>query len=132
MNDKKLIITGLLIFIVIVVSPFLLNMGKDTTGADPVIIEGLKEKKGECIFPKEEMKAEHMQILDKWRETVVRQGERVYVAPSGKEYNMSLSSGENSCIGCHSNKTEFCDRCHDYASVRPYCWDCHNEPKEKN
>ena len=132
MNDKKLIITGLLIFIVIVVSPFLLNMGKASTGADPVIIEGLKEKKGECIFPKEEMKAEHMQILDKWRETVVRKGERVYVASSGKEYNMSLSSGENSCIGCHSNKTEFCDRCHDYASVRPYCWDCHNEPKEKN
>jgi hypothetical protein len=132
MNDKKLIITGLIIFIVIVVSPFLLNMGKASTGADPVIPEGLKEKKGECIFPKEEMKAEHMQILDKWRETVVRQGERVYVAPSGKEYNMSLSSGENSCIGCHSNKTEFCDRCHDYASVRPYCWDCHNEPKEKN
>jgi hypothetical protein len=132
MNDKKLIITGLIIFIVIVVSPFLLNMGKASTGADPVIPEGLKEKKGECIFPKEEMKAEHMQILDKWRETVVRKGERVYVAPGGKEYNMSLSSGENSCIGCHSNKTEFCDRCHDYASVRPYCWDCHNEPKEKN
>jgi hypothetical protein len=132
MNDKKLIITGLIIFIVIVVSPFLLNMGKASTGADPVIPEGLKEKKGECIFPKEEMKAEHMQLLDKWRETVVRKGERVYVASSGKEYNMSLSSGENSCIGCHSNKTEFCDRCHDYASVRPYCWDCHNEPKEKN
>ncbi len=132
MNDKKWIITGLIIFIVIMIFPFLKNIGKTSTGADPVILEGLKETRGECVFPKDEMKAEHMQILDEWRDTVVRKGERVYMAASGKVFNMSLSTGENSCIGCHSNKAEFCDRCHDYASVRPYCWDCHNEPKEKN
>ena len=27
---------------------------------------------------------------------------------------MSLS---NTCLDCHSNKAEFCDRCHNYASV---------------
>ena len=31
------------------------------------------------------------------------------------------------CLDCHSNTAEFCDRCHDYASVRPYCWHCHND-----
>jgi hypothetical protein len=41
---------------------------------------------------------------------------------------MSLS---NTCLDCHSNKAEFCDRCHNYASVSPYCWDCHiDNPKE--
>ena len=77
----------------------------------------------------EYMKAEHMQLLDVWRDSVVREGQRIYVNPEGKEFNMSLS---NTCLDCHSNKAEFCDRCHHYASVRPYCWSCHIEnPKEK-
>ncbi len=130
MNDKKLIITGLCIFVVIMIFPFLMNIGKASNGADPVILKSLEGK--QCVLSKEEMKAEHMQILDEWRDTVVRNGERIYVAKSGKKFNMSLSTGDNSCMGCHTNKTEFCDRCHDYSSVRPYCWDCHNEPKEKN
>jgi hypothetical protein len=74
------------------------------------------------------MKAEHMQLLDVWREAVVRRGERTYVSPDGKEYDMSLS---NTCLDCHANKTEFCDRCHNYASVQPYCWDCHIDDKLK-
>jgi hypothetical protein len=41
---------------------------------------------------------------------------------------MSLT---NTCITqCHSNKAKFCDRCHDYMNVQPWCWDCHNFPKE--
>ena len=27
------------------------------------------------------------------------------------------------------DKADFCDKCHTYASVKPYCWDCHTEPK---
>lgn len=131
MNDKKLIIAGLGIFILIVLSPFLLNIGKATSSPDPVLSDKAKAAKY-CILEKEEMKAQHMQILDKWRDTVVREGQRMYKSTNGRTYNMSLSTGENSCMGCHDNKAEFCDRCHDYASVRPYCWDCHIEPKEKN
>jgi hypothetical protein len=33
-------------------------------------------------------------------------------------------------MGCHVNKSEFCDRCHDYTAVTPYCWECHVEPRE--
>ena len=61
----------------------------------------------------------------------VRRGGEMYgyVNADGKMYNMSLS---NTCMDCHSNKADFCDRCHDYASVQPYCWSCHIEdPKEK-
>jgi hypothetical protein len=33
------------------------------------------------------------------------------------------------CLGCHKNKSEFCDRCHSYSGVDPYCMDCHVLPK---
>ena len=38
---------------------------------------------------------------------------------------MSLT---NTCLGCHSNKAQFCDQCHNYLEVTPYCWDCHVDP----
>jgi len=128
MNDKKLIIAGLIIFIIIALFPFWYNRGKAAPPPELKLTERAKAAKV-CVRSTDYMKAEHMQLLDVWREAVVREGERIYVSPSGKEYAMSLS---NTCLDCHSNKTEFCDRCHDYASVRPYCWDCHiDNPKEK-
>jgi len=131
MNDKNKIITGLIIFIVIITFPFWYNMGKASPVPEPKLTDKAKAAK-ECVEPKEYMKAEHMQILDIWRDSVVREANRVYISEKGRKFNMSLSTGENSCMGCHSNKADFCDKCHDYASVRPYCWDCHIEPpKEK-
>ncbi len=130
MNDKKLIIAGLAVFCILAILPFILSFGKAAPAPEPELTAKAKAA-GYCVLPKKEMKVEHMKILDEWRENVVRQNKRIYVSSVGKEFNMSLSSGDNSCIGCHSNKAQFCDRCHDYASVRPYCWDCHNEPEEK-
>jgi len=128
MNDKKLIIAGVIIFIIIALFPFWYNRGKAAPPPELKLTERAKAAKV-CVRSTDYMKAEHMQLLDVWREAVVREGDRIYVSPSGKEYTMSLS---NTCLDCHSNKTEFCDRCHDYASVRPYCWDCHiDNPKEK-
>jgi len=128
MKDKKIIVAGVIIFIVIVTFPFWYNRGKAAPAPDPLLTEKAKAAKV-CVRSTEYMKAEHMQLLDFWRESVVRRGERIYVSPSGREYTMSLS---NTCLDCHSNKTEFCDRCHNYAQVQPYCWDCHiDNPKEK-
>jgi len=130
MKDKKLIITGVIIFIVIATFPFWYNRGKAAPAPELQLTDKAKAAKV-CVRSTEYMKAEHMQLLDVWREAVVRRGERIYVNPDGKEYTMSLS---NTCLDCHANKTEFCDRCHNYASVRPYCWDCHIDDtlKEKS
>jgi hypothetical protein len=130
MKDKKIIITGVVIFIVIVTFPFWYNRGKAAPAPELQLTDKAKAAKV-CVRSTEYMKAEHMQLLDVWREAVVRKGERIYVSPDGKEYSMSLS---NTCLDCHANKTEFCDRCHNYASVRPYCWDCHIDDtlKEKS
>jgi hypothetical protein len=127
MNDKIKIIAGLAIFATICTFPFWFNNGKVIAGPDPVIAEEAKAA-GACILPKDAMKTDHMQLLDAWRNSVVRDGNRVYVTENGKEFEMSLS---NTCLECHTNKAEFCDRCHEYASVNPYCWDCHVNPKEK-
>jgi hypothetical protein len=128
MSDKKYVILGLVIFVVIVTFPLWYNRGKAAPAPEIILTEKAKAARV-CVRSTDYMKAEHMQLLDVWRDSVVRRGVRIYVSPDGKEYNMSLS---NTCLDCHSNKAEFCDRCHDYASVRPYCWDCHiDNPKEK-
>jgi len=126
MKDKKKILAGLVIFIAAVSFPFWFNLGKAAPAPELELTAKAKAAKS-CVMTTEYMKAEHMQLLDVWRHNVVRGGERMFVNPEGKLFKMSLS---NTCLDCHSNKKEFCDRCHDYASVRPYCWDCHiDNPK---
>jgi hypothetical protein len=124
--DKEKVIAGLIIFVVIVAFPFWYNRGKAASTPEPKLPPKTKAEK--CILPKEEMRTGHMQLLDEWRTSVVRDAKRLYVTGSGKEYLMSLS---NTCMDCHSSKSEFCDRCHNYANVVPYCWDCHIYPEEK-
>ena len=130
MKDNNKIVIGLIIFVAIVTFPFWYNLGKASSVPEPKLTEKAKAAK-ECVRPKEIMRQEHMQILNLWRDTVVRNADRVYKSATGKTFGMSLSSGEESCIGCHESKTEFCDKCHIYASVAPYCWTCHIAPKEK-
>jgi hypothetical protein len=127
MGNKKLLMIGIIIFAVLATFPFWYNRGKAAPAPELVLTEQAKAAK-ECVLATDYMRKDHMKVLDLWRHTVVRNGERIFVNPSGKEFTMSLT---NTCLNCHSNKAEFCDRCHNYASVRPYCWDCHNDnPKE--
>jgi len=128
MYDKGMVTAGLVIFLVMATFPFWYNLGKAAPAPKPELTKEAKEAKT-CVRPKDYIKAEHMQLLDTWRDTVVREGKRVYVNEEGKHFNMSLS---NTCLECHSNKEKFCDVCHTYASADPYCWDCHIEnPKEQ-
>lgn len=130
MNDKNKIVAGLVIFFLAVLFPFWFNLifgAPDASTAPETELTDKARQAESCIAETELMRTEHMQILDQWRDTVVREGRRLYVAAGGKEYEASLS---NTCMECHSNKEEFCDRCHNYASVDPYCWDCHTYPEE--
>lgn len=125
--DGGKVITGLVIFVVLVTFPFWYNHGKAAPAPDPQLTEKAKAEKA-CIRSKNEMKSAHMQILNDWRNNVVRNADRIYETADGKRFEMSLS---NTCMDCHSNKADFCDRCHNYVAVNPYCWDCHiDNPKE--
>ncbi|MDL1955840.1 MAG: sulfate reduction electron transfer complex DsrMKJOP subunit DsrJ [Candidatus Desulfofervidus auxilii] len=127
MYDGGKILTGLVIGIALLTFPLWYNLGKAAKVAEPKLTPKAEQAKY-CVEPKEYMVAEHMALLDKWRNWVVRDGYRVYVGFNGKEYDMSL---QNTCMDCHSNKKKFCDECHNYAGVKPYCWTCHLEPKEE-
>ena len=120
------IIVGLVIFLAIFTYPLWSNGGK----AQPVPKPQLPAKKvaTQCVAPLEYMRTSHMQLLNVWRDMVVRDGDRIYIAADGKHFNMSLT---NTCLDCHASKVKFCDQCHNYLAVSPYCWDCHLVPKEK-
>ena len=127
------IIAGLIVFIGLFTFPVFYNMGKTSKMPEPKLntpaIMELPEAERKCVESKEYMRANHMQLLNDWRDQVVREGDLEYVSTTGKKYIMSL---QNTCMHCHSNKKEFCDKCHTYASVPdPYCWTCHISPKEK-
>ena len=134
--NKGLVFSLILVFAAIALFPFYLQGGRAAAKPDPKtdtpeILQYQQEHGGkkECVESKEWMRGEHMQLLNQWRDSVVRDYYRGYVSNSNHDrFNMSLQNG---CMKCHSNKKKFCDECHNYLSVKPYCWDCHIAPKEE-
>lgn len=130
--NSRPILIGLLIFFVVVTLPLWQNLGKVIKAPAPKLdtpaITQLAPKDRQCVENTAFMRASHMQLLDQWRLDVVRDGKRDYVSANGKKYNASLS---NTCMDCHSNKTEFCDQFHNYVAVVPNCWGCHLDKEKK-
>jgi len=130
--DLKYILLGLAIFFGLVISPILPNLGKIVAAPSPKLdtpaIQKLAEKERQCVMPTPYMRANHMQMLIDWREAVVRNGNREFINPEGKKFTVSLS---NTCMECHSNKTQFCDQCHNFVAVTPNCWGCHLDKEQK-
>ncbi len=126
MHDGGKIISGLIIFLVLVTFPFWFTFASGTPGYKPDPQKPANEKT--CIESKEYMNAWHMDMLNQWRDAVVRDGQRMYISSDGKKYEMSLT---NTCMKCHTDKEKFCDQCHNYVGVSPYCWECHVEPEGK-
>ncbi len=125
MYDANKIIPGLIIFLGLISFPIWYSAasGKITYTPEPEIVTEEKQ----CVETTQYMRARHMDLLIEWRESVVREGTRTYIASDNQEYNMSLTG---TCMDCHENKAEFCDQCHDYVGGKPNCWDCHNLPEE--
>ena len=127
MYDTGKIITGLIIFLGLISSPIWYNIagGKASYKPDIKIITPEKQ----CVAETAYMRTSHMDLVYSWRDRVVRNNERFYNSFTGRKFAMSLTK---TCMDCHSNKSEFCDRCHNYMGESPYCWDCHVAPKEGN
>ncbi len=123
MYDKGKIIPGIIIFVILFTFPFWYGKGKAYPRPEPEKPVKFKQ----CVEPTSFMKTSHMVLLNEWRNDAVRKAQRTYKGAGGKEYDISL---QNTCMKCHSSKKNFCDRCHNYTGVSPYCWDCHIEPKE--
>ena len=126
MYDASKIVAGLAVFVVLATSPLWFNALNAASPEAPVLQQPTNGST-ECVEDSEYMRANHMDLLDQWRDTVVREDIRTYTSKAGKDYNMSLS---DTCLDCHSKKEQFCDACHTYSAVTPYCWDCHVIPEE--
>ena len=126
MYDAKKIIPALIIFMVLATIPIWYSAVRTEAKQPPdwIIVTGEEQ----CVEPGEYMRENHMELLEEWRESAVRDGVRTYQSSDGKEYEISLTG---TCLGCHSNKADFCDRCHNYVEVQPGCWDCHNIPGDE-
>jgi len=124
MYDAGKILTGLALFLALATAPVWLDAVTGTVAGPPDLV--LPRGETACVLPTGEMRAAHMELLDRWRDEVVRRGERSTVTWDGRTVRRSLTG---SCLGCHGDKASFCDRCHDTVAVTPYCWDCHVVPE---
>lgn len=125
MYDGGKVILGIIAFVLLFTSPVWYNMATGRAVEPPELV--LPEKAEKCIEPAEYMRTNHMQLLNRWRDSVVRRNNRIYVATDGQEYLMSLTE---TCLDCHAGRRNFCLKCHDYEAVTPTCWDCHIVPEE--
>lgn len=124
MYDSGKIIAGLAVFLVLFGSPFWYDAfsGSALQRPDLVLPSGPNGK--ECVAGTAFMRRNHMILLNRWRNEVVREGKTFYTSSTGKVYKMRLA---RTCLACHGNASQFCDRCHAYVGVNPYCWECHNQ-----
>lgn len=123
MYNAKYVIAGIIVFVAIFSSPFWMGAFSGSYSRPDVVLP--KDKK-ECVEPVEYMRAEHMQLLNTWRDEALRKENREYVASNGKKWEISL---QNTCMKCHNDASQFCDKCHVSNSVYPYCWTCHVLPR---
>lgn len=129
MYHKTKILTGILVFVLLAAFPLWNRLISTSTQAAvmpmPVVMTGSDH----CVESREFMRAKHMVLLNHWRNEAVRENKREYVSSTGEHYRKSLTK---TCLKCHSNKKEFCDRCHKAANVDVYCFDCHVSPQKNN
>lgn len=121
--DGSKIIPGVVIFFAVISLPFWYNAVSSQAAETPQITINTQAK--QCIEPEQWMIDHHMQLLNTWRDDVVRKDINTYTASNGEQYTIGLAT----CASCHPDRTDFCDQCHNYIDVSPSCWECHNLPE---
>jgi len=122
MFDAGKILVGLGVFVGLVTAPAWYGKGK---GGPPELARPAGGAK-QCVEATAFMRARHMELLDGWRDAVVRGAEKIYVATDGQRHEMSLTG---TCLRCHDDQDKFCNRCHAYAGVETFCFDCHQKKR---
>ena len=117
MQRTKWVIGSLVVFAVVLFSPFLVNavtghLGAKVDAPNPKAAHGTA-----CILPTEEMRQVHMKMFMHTRDDTVRRG--IHVQQKSLKH----------CQTCHPTRADFCDKCHNFAGVKPECWNCHFYPE---
>ncbi len=129
MHDRPFVVVGGIAFLVALAFPLWHAIVAGGPAERP---ELAKPSGAACVEERAYMAANHMDLLNRWRDEVVRDGEAKPYTPvtlkTDKTFEKSLT---RTCLGCHADVDGFCHKCHHYADVVVYCWDCHIEPKGK-
>lgn len=125
-------IVALPLVALLVVALLLLLFGGGVVNAD-VSLPNLPRGKGtSCVAPTEMMRKNHMDYLLHQRDLTVRNGVRT------ERYSLV------GCVQCHVQKNDhgnfiavdapgqFCQSCHDFASVKLDCFECHATKPDAN
>lgn len=125
MNDRPRIVLGLVVFLGVAAYPVWSALARPSPVAVPELAQAT-DSIG-CVEDTLWMRAHHQALLNEWRTSAIRDGDRTYVSRSGRKWNISLTG---TCMQCHTSRKDFCERCHTYADVTPTCWECHVPPEE--
>jgi hypothetical protein len=84
-------------------------------------------KGGQCVDDPKFMRTNHMKMIVHQRDDTMRLGIR------GGKYSLA------ECVNCHASKKDnnvlgdsehFCQGCHEYAAVKPDCFECHSSKRK--
>ena len=106
---------AVVIFIPVVLTVAGFGFARVEEGRD-AFLEAPDPRCDSCFRDVEYMRFRHMDLLKEVREDVVRHGLKGGISQAG-------------CADCHRNRVEFCDRCHEAASVNLDCFGCHYYPE---
>jgi hypothetical protein len=115
MKNPRVLIPILIIAAPLLYSLFGFVFGQDAGKSMP-FVEVPTDRFEKCVRDTEYMRYRHMELLRDIRIKVVRDGVRDEM-------------GLDQCKGCHENREEFCNRCHDVANVVLDCYTCHYYPE---
>ena len=88
MYNKGTIIPGLIIFVLFVTFPLWFNAFSKASAVPKPELPPNGSK--ECVEPLAAIRANHMVLLNEWRDDVLRNDDRVAITVDGKEYRKGL------------------------------------------
>ncbi|MBT8396892.1 MAG: sulfate reduction electron transfer complex DsrMKJOP subunit DsrJ, partial [Gemmatimonadetes bacterium] len=97
MGDKGKILFGLSVFVILITFPFWGRLAAGDALPGRAELE-YPANEDACVEDTPYMRASHMDLLNQWRDDLVREGNSEYVAADGRTYTMSLTK---TCLGCH-------------------------------
>jgi len=104
------------ILLLVVFLPIGYYLVRDVFPQDSEVFLEKPDQYDECIEDTEYMRFHHMDLLKEWREQSVREGIR-------GEHTLS------DCRDCHTDRSRFCNQCHEIVNLYLDCFGCHNYPE---
>jgi hypothetical protein len=101
---------------IIIVVPIAYYLVLDALPREEPFLEKPDPKYEECVKDVDYMRFYHMDLLKEIRDEVVREG-----------ITSDISLEE--CRDCHTDRSRFCNQCHNIVNLNLDCFGCHNYPE---